>query len=82
MNDLITQKKDSLVHFVYYSLVFEKIIKLTLIKAIKPLLSELQPRPECPFLTIQTLREKCPNTVFFLVVFSRIRTEYGEILTY
>ena len=25
------------------------------------------------------LREKCPNTEFFWSVFSRIRTEYGEI---
>ena len=27
-----------------------------------------------------TLREKCPNTEFFLVVFSSIRTEYGDLL--
>ena len=27
-----------------------------------------------------TLREKSPNTEFFWPVFSRIRTEYGEIL--
>ena len=26
-----------------------------------------------------SLREKCPNTEFFLVLFSRIRTESGEI---
>ena len=26
------------------------------------------------------LRKKCPNTEFFSSVFSRIRTEYGEIL--
>ena len=25
------------------------------------------------------MREKCPNTEFFLVCISRIRTEYGEI---
>ena len=25
------------------------------------------------------MREKCPNTMFGLSVFSRIRTEYGEI---
>ena len=28
-----------------------------------------------------TLREKSPNTEFFWPVFSRIRTEYGEILS-
>ena len=27
----------------------------------------------------ETLREKCPNTEFFLVRVFRIRTEYGEI---
>ena len=27
----------------------------------------------------KTQREKCPNMEFFLVVFSRIRTEYGKI---
>ena len=27
-----------------------------------------------------TLRERCPYSEFFLSVFSRIRTEYGEIL--
>ena len=26
-----------------------------------------------------SLREKCPNTEFFCFIFSRIRTEYGEI---
>ena len=29
--------------------------------------------------TSPTLREKCPNTEYFWFVFSRIRTEYGEI---
>ena len=29
---------------------------------------------------VETLHEKCPNTEFFWSVFSRIRTEYGEIL--
>ena len=28
---------------------------------------------------LEVLREKCPNTEFFLVCISRIRTEYGEI---
>ena len=27
----------------------------------------------------ETLREKCPYSVFFRSAFSRIRTEYGEI---
>ena len=27
--------------------------------------------------TLNTLREKCPNTEFFLVRISRIRAEYG-----
>ena len=30
-------------------------------------------------ITQETLREKCPNTEFFLVRVFRIRTEYGEI---
>ena len=30
-------------------------------------------------ITQETLREKCPNTEFFLVRIFRIRTEYGEI---
>ena len=29
-----------------------------------------------------TLREKCPNMEFFMSVFSRIRTEYGEIRSF
>ena len=29
-----------------------------------------------------SLREKCPNSEFFWSVFSRIRTEYGEILVF
>ena len=28
----------------------------------------------------ETLREKCPNMEFFWSVFSRIRTEYGDLL--
>ena len=30
-------------------------------------------------ITQETLREKCPNTEFFMVRVFRIRTEYGEI---
>ena len=29
---------------------------------------------------LTTLREKCPHSVLFWFVFSRIQTEYGEIL--
>ena len=32
------------------------------------------------FLVSFTLREKCPNTEFFLVCIFRIRTEYAEML--
>ena len=31
------------------------------------------------FFIKDSLREKCPNTEFFWSLFSRIRTEYGEI---
>ena len=31
-------------------------------------------------LTVTALREKCSNTEFFWSVFSRIRTEYGDLL--
>ena len=33
-------------------------------------------------LSFLPLREKCPYSQFFWSVFSRIRTEYGEILVY
>ena len=32
------------------------------------------------YFEVHTLPEKCPNTEFFWSVFSRIRTEYGEII--
>ena len=36
--------------------------------------------PRVPIPLPSPLREKCPNTEFFWPVFSRIRTEYGEIV--